>query len=89
MSKYDLYLYEDCNVLKNLLNIKEEKALELAEAELSRANMMILYEKGFSDFSPEGTFEIHRILFSDVYDWAGKPRIINIRKREPILAGQL
>lgn len=88
MSKYDLYLYEDSDVLKNLLNIKNEKDLDLAEAELSRANMMLLYEKGFSDFSPKGVFEVHRILFGDVYDWAGKPRLINIQKREPLLAGK-
>lgn len=88
MSKYDLYLYDNCSVLKNLLNIKDEKELDLAEAEISRANMMLLYEKGFSDFSPNGVFEIHKILFEDIYDWAGKPRIINIQKREPILAGR-
>lgn len=88
MSKYDLYLYDDGNVLKNLLNIKDEKELDLAEAELSRANMMLLYEKGFSDFSSAGVFEIHKTLFGDVYDWAGKSRIINIQKREPILAGK-
>lgn len=87
MSKYDLYLYEDSDVLKNLLNIKNEKDLDLAEAELSRANMMLLYEKGFSDFSPKGVFEVHRILFGDVYDWAGKPRLINIQKREPLRHG--
>lgn len=88
MSKYDVYLYEDSPVLKNLLNIKEEQALELAEAELSRANMMVLYEKGFSDFSPKGVFEIHKALFGDVYPWAGKPRIINIQKREELLGGR-
>lgn len=88
MRKYDIYLYDDCDVLKNLLNIKNESKLNLAEAELSRANMMILYEKGFSDFSVKGIFEIHRTLFGDIYDWAGKPRIINIQKREEILAGR-
>lgn len=49
----DLYLYENSSVLKNLLNIKDEKELDLAEAELSRANMMLLYEEGFDDFSSE------------------------------------
>jgi cell filamentation protein len=88
MSKYDIYLYDDCNVLENLLNIKDEQALDLAEAELSRANMMILYEKGFSNFSQEGIYEIHKFLFGDIYRWAGSPRIINLQKREPILAGK-
>lgn len=29
----DIYLYEDCGVLKNLLNIKDKKLLEDAEAD--------------------------------------------------------
>ena len=83
----DIYLYEDCSVLKNLLNIKDEKELDLAEAELSRANMMLLYEQGFCDFSAEGICSIHKYLFGDIYEWAGKYRIINIQKREDILGG--
>lgn len=88
MSKYDVYLYENSNVLKNLLNIKDESALDLAEAELSRANMMILYENGFCDFSTNGICFIHKKLFGDIYEWAGKFRVINIQKREEILAGR-
>ncbi len=88
MSKYDIYLHENSKILKNLLNIKDEGELDLAEAELSRANMMILYEKGFSDFSPKGLCKIHKVLFGDIYDWAGKYRVINIKKREDILAGK-
>lgn len=88
MSKYDVYLYEGSHVLRNLLNIQDEKELDLAEAELSRANMMVLYENGFSDFSAHGVSEIHRILFEDVYEWAGKFRVINIQKREDILGGK-
>lgn len=29
----DIYLYEDCGVLKNLMNIKDKKILEDAEAD--------------------------------------------------------
>lgn len=50
----DPYLYESSSVLRNLLNIHDEKELNLAEAELSRANMMLLYEQGFEDFSTRG-----------------------------------
>lgn len=48
----DPYLYEDVPVLKNELGIKNEKTLDRIEAEQSRANMMLLYEQGFQDFSP-------------------------------------
>ena len=84
----DLYLIENSTVLKNLLGITNEKELDLAEAELSRANMMLLYENGFDDFSSGGFCFIHKALFGDVYEWAGQYRKINIKKREQLLAGQ-
>ncbi len=84
----DLYLFPDSSVLQNKLGIQDEKALDIAEAELSRANMMLLYEKGFSDFTANGLCSIHKELFGDVYEWAGEYRKINIQKRESILAGK-
>lgn len=84
----DLYLYDDVPVLKNKLDIKDDKTLDLVEAEQSRLNMMLLYERGFDDFSPAGLREIHRILFGDIYDWAGEYRLINIEKRERLLGGR-
>lgn len=84
----DPYLYEDVPILKNKLGIKNEAVLDHVEAEQSRANMMLLYEQGFQDFSPAGLCEIHRFLFGDLYDWAGQYRIINIEKRERLLAGR-
>ena len=42
----DIYLYDDAPILRNTLQIKDEKTLELIEAEQSRANMMLLYEQG-------------------------------------------
>ncbi len=84
----DLYLIENSPVLKNRLGITDEKELDLAEAELSRANMMLLYEKGFNDFSSGGFCFVHKFLFGDVYEWAGEYRKINIQKREALLAGK-
>ena len=84
----DPYLYEDVPVLKNKLGIKNEQTLGRIEAEQSRANMMLLYEQGFQDFSPNGLREIHRTLFGDIYEWAGQYRVINIEKREKLLAGR-
>ena len=60
----DPYLYEDVPVLKNKLGIKNEQTLDRIEAEQSRANMMLLYEQGFQDFSPNGLREIHRTLLA-------------------------
>ncbi len=83
----DPYLYEGSSVLRNLFDIHDEKEMDLAEAELSRANMMLLYEQGFDDFSTQGIKSIHKVLFEDVYSWAGEFRTINIQKREQLLAG--
>ena len=88
MSKYDIYLQEGNNVLKNKLGITDEAELDMAESGMVRTNMNLLYVSGFSDFSAKGLCELHRQLFSDVYDWAGKYRTINIQKREAILAGK-
>ena len=84
----DPYLYEDVPVLRNKLGIKDEGTLDLIEAEQSRMNMMLLYEKGFNDFSPTGLRQIHRFLFGDIYSWAGEYRKINIEKAERLLGGR-
>lgn len=81
----DIYLYEDVPVLKNKFGIKDEKTLDLVEAEQSRASMMLLYEHGFHDFSNRGVKKIHRTLFEDVYEWAGNYRVINIIKESLFL----
>lgn len=88
MSKYDTYLQENSKVLKNKLKITDEAMLDKAESIMASTKMALLYNSGFSDFSPKGLCEIHRIIFGDVYDWAGKYRLINVQKREPLLAGK-
>jgi cell filamentation protein len=84
----DLYCCEGTDVLRNKLNIQDEKTLNLIEAEQSRMEMMILYNSGFSDFTVPGFYKLHEILFKDIYDWAGKPRVINLIKREALLCGK-
>lgn len=84
----DIYLYTDVPILKNKLDIKDEKTLDLIEAEQSRANMMLLYEQGIEEFSAESLCVIHRFLFGDIYEWAGQYRRINIEKREALLVGR-
>lgn len=83
----DPYLYENTSVLRNLLNIRDSADLDLVEAEQASINMLTMYETGFSDFTANGLCEIHRRLFGDIYDWAGKFRVINIKKSEKVLAG--
>jgi len=40
-----------------------------------------------SDFSLLHLCDIHRFIFQDIYEWAGKIRIINIEKSEEALSG--
>lgn len=49
---------------------------------------MLLYEKGFENFSPAGLCEIHFALFGDLYDWAGQYRHISLEKPEQRLCGR-
>lgn len=88
MSNYDIYLQNNSKVLKNKLGITDEAALDKAESIMASTKMALLYNSGFSDFSPNGVCEIHKALFGDVYDWAGQYRVINIQKREALLAGK-
>ena len=88
MSKYDIYLQDNSNVLKNKLGITDENALDKAESMMVRTRMALLYNSGFSEFSTTGICKLHKILFGDVYDWAGKYREINIQKCERILVGK-
>ena len=45
--KYDVYLFDDCKVLKNKLGIKDEAELDKAESEFASISMMGLMNSGF------------------------------------------
>ncbi|MBS6397923.1 MAG: Fic family protein [Clostridiales bacterium] len=40
---------------------------------------------GWEKYNFESLCDMHRYIFQDVFDWAGKPRIINIEKEEAVL----
>ena len=83
---HDPYLYDDCSVLKNKLGLKDEDMLEKAEVEFSCNAIHDLLTnpiQGSYDFAHLCKF--HACIFSDVYEWAGQPRIISIEKQEAIL----
>lgn len=84
----DIYLYEDCPVLKNKLSIKEQKKLEEAEADFVVYRLKELAMnplKGNYDY--EHFLQMHKYIFQDLYEWAGMQRKMNIFKEEPILGG--
>ena len=70
--------------LKNKLGLTDAAALMREEERLSKQKALWLFESGTLDALPVGTFaslcEIHRILFSDIYEFAGEIRTVNLAK---------
>jgi cell filamentation protein len=83
----DLYL-DDNKVLKNLVNAKTDAELLEAEAlfvysrTIELAEMNTAFNINKFDLLKE-LQNIHRHLFQDIFDWAGKIRVVDIKKNIP------
>ena len=70
--------------LDNKLGITDSAELAREEERISKKKALTLFEDGTLDRLTPGTYaalaEIHRILFEDIYDFAGKPRQVNLAK---------
>jgi len=49
--------------------------------------MIKMLKEKYSINKVEDIFVIHKTLFENVYEWAGRPRRINIYKEEQVLDG--
>lgn len=71
-------------VLENKLNITDQVELNKAEEKISKIKAKKLFDSGKIEKIKVGTFaglkQIHRYLFKDIYDFAGKLRTVNIAK---------
>lgn len=71
-------------MIENKLGIKNSPELAREEERISKKKAAELFDSDALDSFEAGTFsslaEIHRILFSDIYDFAGKIRDVNIAK---------
>lgn len=83
----DPYLYKNTNVLKNKLGIRNAKELDKAENDIVSIKLLLIENIDYGKFDLNSLFKIHKNLFGDIYRWAGKPRKINIYKRERVLDG--
>ena len=83
----DPYVYFDTNVLVNKLNIKTNDELDKAEGTIVSLNITRLLANPIKIKSVTDIKKIHKALFSDLYEWAGENRIMNMYKREPVLDG--
>ncbi|WP_299013247.1 putative adenosine monophosphate-protein transferase Fic [uncultured Photobacterium sp.] len=71
--------YPNTSVLKNYLSIMDEDELELAERDFTRVRAEH-FEPEFDQFNLPYLQKIHRILFQDLYPWAGEIRQVDITK---------
>ena len=89
-SKYDvytttqsIYCYPDSNVLKNKLNIRDNKLLKTAEEEITLIKQMELLKNPIKgNFSKAHLMNIHKFIFEDIYSFAGKIRREQISKAD-------
>ena len=71
-------------MLKNKLGIKNSAELAREEERISKKKAAELFENGVLGTLKSGTFAslqaIHKYLFDEIYDFAGKVRTVNIAK---------
>lgn len=75
----DVYCYPASNVLVNKLGITEQDALDAAELDFTQ-HRIEQYVPDFNAFSLAMLQNIHFFLFQDIYEWAGKLRVVDISK---------
>lgn len=84
----DPYLYEKSHVLKNKLNIRTQEELDDAEADYVVYRLKDLAMNPMpGEYDTEHLLRMHYYIFQDLYEWAGKPRIISMYKEEDVLGG--
>ena len=70
--------------LENKLGITDSAQLAREEERISKKKAAELFENGILDTLKAGSFDalksIHKYLFEDIYDFAGKVRTVNIAK---------
>ncbi len=73
-------------LLENKLNITNDDELALAEERFGKRGALALWDGGLPGKEKAGSFEalteIHRALFGEVFEFAGKLRTVNMSKGE-------
>ena len=78
-------------VITNKLGITDSPTLAREEERISKKSAARLFEQNLLNNMSSGTWatlqDIHKVLFQDIYDFAGELRTVNISKGNFILAG--
>ncbi|WP_121567322.1 Fic family protein [Petrotoga sp. Shatin.DS.tank11.9.2.9.3] len=82
--KDNYYCYKDSFVLKNKLDIKDKKILDLVEKIITESNILLLQSKNFDkkELNYDFFMWLHKYIFGDIYSWAGKLRVVDLTKGE-------
>lgn len=71
-------------VITNKLGITDSPTLAREEERISKKSAARLFEQNLLNNMPSGTWttlqDIHKVLFQDIYDFAGELRTVNISK---------
>ncbi len=74
--------YPGTTCLINKFGIRNEKELSLLESGITAAKSIELLQNPFSgEFDFDHLKAIHKYLFDDLYEWAGKIRTVNLSKK--------
>lgn len=77
-----IYCYENTDVLKNKLNLKNKEELEKAERYITKLRQMDLEKIPINgNFDMNHLKKIHKKLFRDIYYFAGELRRVEISKK--------
>lgn len=77
----DPYVYPGTDVLKNRRDIRDDRRLQVYEADATTRRLMELRERPLPlAFDAGHLRDIHRYVFQDVYAWAGQIRTVNISR---------
>lgn len=80
----DPYLDPETGILRNLVGARTRAELAAAEGDLTAARLVQLLDQPVKPTGDLAELQaIHRHLFQDVFDWAGKLRTVDVRKDVP------
>jgi cell filamentation protein len=75
------YCYPGTSVLINKLNIRNNQQLSEAERRFTAVTVLEVMSKPVrGSFDLKHLMDIHKAIFGDIYEWAGKLRTVNIAK---------
>ncbi|MCK9236358.1 MAG: Fic family protein [Bacteroidales bacterium] len=74
------YIDPESGILRNLLGISDKEELIFVESSAVTKRLKELYENPIKIKGIDSLFKIHKHLFQDIYEWAGRKRIVEINK---------